>query len=185
MQRSPSAWTRSGGIVSLLATHDEVIDTRDPQGWLIDACLRAVGHSTAPSQIAALAFPIALWLDRLMVAILNATSGTSLTWSGAVELCPLPARWRSLDPGDLGTTLGSTTPSWQALRAATVQGTRSPLGISAECARWMDDPMFARWCMGSFPDVSSLRGDVEFLAPTTVAIPVEIALRAAWSAFAG
>ena len=176
--------TRSGGIVSLLATADEVIDTKQPQGWLIDACLRAVGHPTPTCQVAALAFPVALWLDRLMVAIVNASSGAPVTWSAAIDLCPIPGRWRSLDPVDLGITLGSTTRSWKALRAAAVQGTRSPVGITPERAQWMDDPMFARWCMGSFPDISSLRGDVEFLAPTEVAEQVEIALRAAWLAFA-
>lgn len=176
--------SRVGDIISLLATDDEVIDTRDPQGWLIDACLRAVGQSTARCQIAALVFPVALWLDRLMVAILNAPSGVPITWAAAVDLCPIPGRWRSLDPVDLGTTLGSTTRSWKALRAATVQGTRSPAGITPERAQWMDEPMFARWCMSSFPDVSSLRGDVEFLAPAAVAEHVEITLRAAWLAFA-
>ena len=45
--------------------------------------------------------------------------------------------------------------------------------------------MFARWCMGSFPDLASLRGDVAFLAPPIVAEHIEIALRAAWLAFSG
>jgi len=45
----------------------------------------------------------------------------------------------------------------------------------------MDDAMFARWCMGGFPDLGSLRGDVEFLASATVAENMDRALRAAWS----
>lgn len=176
---------RSGAVVSLLATSDQIIDTKEPQGWLIDACLRSVARPTAPSQIPALEFPIALWLDRLMVAILNAPAGTAIDWDTAIRLCPVPRRWRSTDPIDLGGTLGSTTMSWAALRTASAQGLRSPAGMTPDRARWMDDPMFARWCMGSFPDLASLRGDVEFLAPPEVAENIELAMRAAWLAFSG
>lgn len=176
---------RSGSVVSLLATNDKIVDTKEPQGWLIDACLRSVQRPTAPCQIPALEFSIALWLDRLMVTILNAPTGEPVTWATAVRLCPVPRRWRSDDAVDLGGTLGSTTHSWCALRTASVQGLRAPVGITADRARWMDDAMFARWCMGSFPDLASLRGDVEFLAPAKVAEGVEVALRFAWLAFAG
>ncbi len=176
---------RSGHVVSLLASNDTVTDTKEPQGWLIDACLRSVQRPTAPCHIPALEFPIALWLDRLMVAILNSTTSEQVTWASAVRLCPVPRRWRSDNAVDLGGTLGSTTQSWGALRAASVQGLRAPVGMTPGRARWMDDPMFARWCMGSFPDLASLRGDVEFLAPAQVAEGVEIALRSAWLAFAG
>lgn len=175
---------RSGEVVSLLATNDGIIDTREPQGWLIDACLRAVDRATRPSDLSPLAFPIVLWLDRLMVSLLNAPVGAPMTWDHAVELCPVPRRWRSYDAVDLGTTLASTTTSWSTLRAAAAQGRRSPVGVSPGQAAWMDDSMFARWCMGGFPEAASLRGDVEFLAPAEVAERVDIALRAARSAFA-
>lgn len=174
---------RAASIASMLATEDEMVQTDEPRGWLVDACLRSLGLATAPTDASPLAYPVAIWLDRLMVAILNAPAGTPITWSDAVRLCPVPRRWRSSDPVDLGLTLASTTTSWSALRAATVQGRRSPAGVSPEQAAWMDDPMFARWCLGGFPDLSGLRGDVEFLAPVEVAEHVELTLRAAWSAF--
>jgi hypothetical protein len=176
---------RSGSVVSLLATNDTIVHTKEPQGWLIDACLRSVLRPTAPCQIPALEFPIALWLDRLMVAILNTPANELISWATAVKLCPIPQRSRSDDPVDLGGTLGSTTQRWGALRSASVQGLRATVDMTPDRARWMDDAMFARWCMGSFPDVASLRGDVEFLAPAQVAEGVEIALRSAWLAFAG
>lgn len=175
---------RSGPVISLLATGDEITDTKEPQGWLIDACLRSVGRPTPPSQIPALEFPIALWLDRLMIAILNAPASAAVDWATAVRLCPVPSRWRGHDPVDLGSTLGSTTRSWGALRGASEQGLRAPAGMTPSRARWMDDAMFARWCMGSFPDLASLRGDVEFLAPAEVAEGIEVAIRSAWLAFA-
>ena len=174
---------RNGETVSLLATADRVIDTREPQGWLVDACLRSVGRPTPSCSTAALAFPVALWLDRLMVAILDASSAEPLRWDDAVAMCPIPKPWRSADAGDLGITLASTTQSWTALRAATIAGKRSPVGITPERAAWMDDAMFARWCLGSFPDLASLRSDVEFLASPEIAEGVALTLRAAWAAF--
>jgi len=174
--------TRGGAIVSLLATRNGVADTREPQGWLIDACLRAVNLDTPACETAAIAFLVALWLDRLMVVILNAATTEPVEWDDAVALCPIPQRWRSSDPIDVGTTLGATARSWSALRTAAIDGSYSPLGMTAERARWMDDAMFARWCMGSFPDLANLRADVEFLAPPPVAERIELALRAAWIA---
>ena len=174
---------RDGEIVSLLATSDRVVDTHEPRGWLVDACLRSVKRPTPPCSIAALAFPVALWLDRLMVAILDASSEEPLRWDDAVAMCPIPTAWRSSDACDLGITLASTTQSWAALRAATMAGKRSPVGISPERAAWMDDAMFARWVLGSFPDLASLRSDVEFLASPEIAEGVALTLRAAWAAF--
>jgi len=176
---------RTGDVVSFVATADAVIDTREPHGWLIDACLRAVGRETTPCTTASLAFPIALWLDRLMVAILNTPVGRPVTWADAVDLCPVPHRWRSKDPIDLGTTLGSTTRSWKAVRSACAHGADTATGVLPEHAGWMDDAMFARWCIGSFPDLSSLRSDVEFLASPEVAEHIELTVRAAWLAFTG
>ena len=176
---------RDGTTVSLLATRQRTMSTRHPQGWLIDACRRAVGLATEPCSIAPLAFPIALWLDRLMVAILNAPVAAPIIWADAIEMCPIPSRWRSADPVDLGTTLGSTTKSWRALRSAASHGAATPFGVSPTVASWMDNAMFARWCMGSFPDINNLRSDVEFLASDQVAGNMTLALRAAWSAFSG
>lgn len=174
---------RSGETVSMLATTDgEITATSRPQGWLIDACQRSVGLPTAPCAAAALAFPIALWLDRVMVALLNEPQH-GLTWADVADMCPVPGRWRSSDPVDLGTTLGSTTSSWSALRHATIRGHRAPAGVRPAHARWMDDAMFARWCLGSFPELTSLRSDVEFLAPDVVAQNIDLALRSAWTSF--
>lgn len=179
------AVSRTDEVVSLIATPSRgVIETGAPQGWLIDACRRSVGLAAAPCDVAPLAFPIALWLDRLMVAILSDRAPDPLRWVEAVDLCPIPTAWRSADPIDLGTTLGSTTRSWRALRLATCQGAVAPVGVSARWARWMDDAMFARWCLGAFPDLANLRADVEFLAPPEVVENIELSLRAAWLAFA-
>ena len=173
---------RRGDTVSMLKTSERTLTTTNPQGWLMDACLRAVALPTQSCSVAALALPIALWLDRLMVALVHHT-GPPLGWSDAVDLCPTPRRWRSLDPVDLGITLGSTAQSWRTLRLAAARGAPTPVDVSSKHAAWMDDAMFARWCMGAFPDATSLRCDVDFLAPPAIAEGIEVALRAAWLAF--
>lgn len=175
---------RTGEAASMLAgPNGDITLTSRPQGWLIDACRRAVGLPTVPCESAALSFPVTLWLDRIMVAIVNEPR-RPVTWLDVAALCPVPSRWRSSDPVDLGTTLGSTALSWGSLRQLTVTGQRSPVGMRAEHARWMDDAMFARWCLGSFPELTSLRSDVEFLATDYVAQNIDLALRAAWVAYA-
>jgi len=176
--------SRTGASVSMVVHDDQgVIDTTNPSGWLIDACRRAVGLTTAPCNSPSLDLPIAIWLDRLMITIVGAPTALPLRWSDAVDLCPVPARWRSHDPIDLGITLGSTARSWPALRAAVIGGAPSVVGLTPEQAAWMDDAMFARWCLGAFPDLANLRADVEFLAPADIAENIELALRAAWRAF--
>lgn len=175
--------TRTGETVSLLTSERGIITTHAAQGWLVDAARRAVHLSTSPCDIHALSFPVALWLDRLMVAILNAPSSHPVRWADAVDLCPIPGRWRSTDPIDLGATLGSTSRSWPSMRRATVAGTIAPLGMKAAWASWMDDAMYARWCMGYFPNLASLRADVEFLAPADVAEGIELTLRSAQRSF--
>jgi len=177
------AASRDGQVVSLLASDSTVQETRSPHGWLLDACQRSIGLPTEPCNAASLALPIALWLDRLMVAILNTHMSSPITWPDAVDLCPIPSQWRTDDPVDLGITLGSTTRSWRSLRAACATGETSLCGVAPQAAAWMDDAMFARWCIGSFPDLNSLRGDVEFLASDQVAGNIALALQAAWSAF--
>ena len=39
--------------------------------------------------------------------------------------------------------------------------------------------MFARWCLGAFPDLDDLRSDVEFLTPGPVAARLDETFRAA------
>ena len=170
---------RDGQAASMLVSPTGVITTDKATGWLIDACLRAVGRPTPPCTSAPLALPIALWLDRLLTAIVTSSTSEPLSWEQATELCPVPARWSSDDPIELGITLGTTTRSWSTLRATVAAGSPAVVGVSPAEAAWMDDAMFARWCLGSFPDLDQLRADVEFLAPPVVAERVELTVRAA------
>lgn len=168
--------TRSGETETQLAYEDGTVTRASaPQGWLIDGCRRALGLATDPPLVAPGELAIVLWLDRLMTALVRDT----LDWPGAVALAPIPARWRSHDPTQVGVMLARNLPSWAAMRRSMVAGEPGPVSLPRPWARWMDDGMFARWCVGSFPDVEALRADIEFLAPAPVAAGVAQALRAA------
>lgn len=176
------AATRGGQALTRIASPaDGVTKASNPQGWVVDACLRAVGHATLPPDCHSVELPLSRWLDRLMVTILAADNGRSLDWSMAVELCPVPDRWKTHDPHRLGVTMGSTVPTWSAMRRSAAEGIAGPTPISKNTAAWMDDGMYARWCLGYFPDLVNLRADLEFLAPPIVVAHVDIALAAARS----
>lgn len=147
-----------------------------PQGWILDACLRSVGLATHPAQASPVELGLALWMDRLMSALLRSPV---LTWTEAVALCPVPTRWRSNDPAQLGATLATTTPTWRAMRRCSSAGEPAPFHVARAWAAWMDDGMYARWCLGTLPDVEVLRADVEFLASPVVAERVAQAVASA------
>ncbi|MEM7094144.1 MAG: hypothetical protein AAF567_14150 [Actinomycetota bacterium] len=176
------AVTRSGDEVCFLQRAGAISETWNPQGWLVDACRRSLGLASHPEDAHALELPLALWLDQLMVEIV---SGGSLTWERVVELCPVPNRWKSNAAEQLGVTLATVTPAWPALRAAVASGVPLPVPLAPADAAWMDAPMFARWCLGFFPELSALRADLEFLAPGHIAERIDVAVRAAYSAAVG
>ena len=172
---------RNGAEVCMVATDDGFARTHRPCGWLADACRRSVRLATRPENAHPLRFPLSLWMDRLMVEIVHA--GRPVTWSQALSCCPVPARWSSGGPLDLGTTLASITPSWHRLRAAVACGGPLPVPVEPAHAAWMDDAMFARWCLGFFPDYDDLRADLEFIAPAAVAAAVDLTIDAAHAVF--
>lgn len=176
------AVSRSGQEVCFLDSAGTVTETFQPQGWLIDACRRAVSLPTRPESAHPLELPLALWLDRIMVEVLQ--TQTPLTWAAALSLCPVPSRWISDRSEHLGATLASITPTWSAARSGAANGNPLPVPMVSAHAAWMDDAMFARWCLGYFPDLAELRSDIEFLAPPGVAAQVDATIRCAYSVFA-
>lgn len=167
---------RSGETETQIAYADGSVSHADaPQGWLVDACRRALGLATSPAAAPPSDLAAVLWLDRLMTTLVR----EPLDWATAAALAPIPARWRTADPTQVGIMLARNLPSWPAMRRAMACGEPGPVQLPRPWARWMDDGMFARWCLGSFPDLDALRADVEFLAPPSVADGVQQALRAA------
>lgn len=167
---------RAGGVDTQLLFHDgSVTRASAPKGWLVDACRRTLGLATEPPDGLPADLAAVLWLDRLMTALVAGP----LTWAGAVARAPIPARWRSHDPEQVGIMLASNLPPWAAMRRLTAAGEPGPVALPRRWAEWMDDGMFSRWCLGSFPDLDALRADIEFLAPAEIADGVARALIAA------
>lgn len=170
------AVTRDDQELCFLAGEIEVIETWQPQGWLVDACRRSLGLPTRPTLAQPVDLSLALWLDYLLVALVE---HRAISWDDAVECCPVTARVIDASPELLGERLAQTVPSWSALRIAAAGGAPLPVPVRAEHAAWMDDAMFARWVLGFFPDLDDLRSDIEFLASAEVAQCVERVVQAA------
>lgn len=170
------AVSRDDQELCFLAGDVEVIETWQPQGWLVDACRRSLGLATRPSCAQPVDLSLALWLDYLLVALVE---HRAISWDDAAACCPVTVPVVDADPELLGERLASTVPSWSALRSAAASGAPLPVPMQAEHAAWMDDAMFARWVLGFFPELDDLRSDIEFLAPTDVAEGVSRVVRAA------
>ena len=73
-----------------------------------------------------------------------------------------------LSPEDIGTRARELcrNGSWSRLRGAVASGEMPHSSITSEQAAWMDDSMFARWCLAAFPDSNELAGRLgELLTP--------------------
>ncbi len=164
------AVSRAGSEVCFLDGGVEVIETWQPQGWLVDACRRALGLATDPTTAQPVDLSLALWLDYLLVDLVEQRA---MSWQDAAACCPVTGPPGATDPIELGQRLARTVPTWSALRRAAAAGAPMPVPVRADHAAWMDDPMFARWVLGFFPDLDELRSDIEFLAAAEIADAVE------------
>ena len=73
-----------------------------------------------------------------------------------------------LSPEDIGARARELcrNGSWSRLRGAVASGEMPHSSITSEQAAWMDDSMFARWCLAAFPDSNELAGRLGDLLPT-------------------
>jgi len=173
---------RAGTAASLVALDGhEPTETGAAAGWLVDACRRSVGLSTSRDVEHPLHLLLAVWLDRLLVELTS--SNRVMRWPDAIALAPLSTALGTCDPAALGWALAAQTRGWAALRCDAIAGIAGNVPVSSTHAAWMDTPMFARWCLGFFPDIGDLRNDLGFLASTDLASQIERAIAAAFAAF--
>lgn len=177
------ATTRQGQQMSFLRDRSgRLVETYKPRGWLADAGLRSVGMATEPTRLHPLGFALACWLDRIMVQVIECLDPPD--WAGAAMLCPVPKSHWSIDPVALGRGLGAATLPWAELRLDIAAGRMGQIAVTPAWAGWMDDPMFARWCVGYFPELEDLRADLAFLAPGALVARVETTIAAAYIQYA-
>ncbi len=133
-------------------------DTMPIEGRFADAMRRSLGLTTAPPEVGVRAAIARVWLHRVHTV---AVDGRPLDAEVVAALRPPMPR------------------SWSDLRQQCADGGWTELRCDPDLAAWMDDGMFARWCMAAFPDPSEALVDVGELIPPRAAEPLAEAL-AAW-----
>jgi hypothetical protein len=162
---------RSGGAATLLRRGDQrTALPGPPDGTVADACRRALGLETAPPPATTAGLWTRCWLDRV-VDTLAPSSGAGgdarpPTWRDLTRLHPASSvgatRWSGFGLGPDADTLADATRAladawpWSRLRAdPAVADVPGPLPDPRVVA-WMDDGMWARWLLATFPALDDL-----------------------------
>ena len=110
-------------------------------------------------------------------SVQNTESFATLDWPSLAKLHPLidesdtagsdTAESEALSPDDIGIRARELcrNGSWSRLRGAVASGEMPHSSITSEQAAWMDDSMFARWCLAAFPDTGELTDQLSELLP--------------------
>ena len=164
----------NGEEVSVLHRKTEVlVSTLSAEGRVLDCCRRAFGLSTPPAQEGIVELFIASWLGRIFRAAggdigdwgdeaaqqaHSPQSVAALDWPSLAMLHPLIEESELLSPEDVGSRTRELcrNGSWGRLRGAVASSEMPHSSITSEQAAWMDDSMFARWCLAAFPDSQEL-----------------------------
>ena len=113
------------------------------------------------------------WGDEAGEQVPSSGSVAALDWPSLAKLHPLTAESDTaqndteqsntaesdvLSPEDIGTRARELcrNGSWSRLRGAVASGEMPHSSITSEQAAWMDDSMFARWCLAAFPESNEL-----------------------------
>ena len=84
--------------------------------------------------------------------------GEAVDWPLLLKLHPLIEGEHCLSPREVGARAKELCRkgSWGRLRRAVETGEMPHSSITSEAAAWMDDSMFARWCLAAFPNSDEL-----------------------------
>jgi hypothetical protein len=200
---------RSGTAVTLLRRDGRVARIGEPpQGLVADACRRAIGLPTAPVPQSTCELWMLWWLDRLvMTAFEPGMPGLLTGWAQVAALHPaawLPIRGRTSsetcaeatqeghslhgfrvgpEPDVLAAAAIALSEAWPWTRlrddpdAPEIPGAR----LHAELAAWMDDGMYARWLLSSFPSWRDLLDAARAVLPHNLTARVEAVVEATLS----
>jgi hypothetical protein len=165
---------RQGGDVSAMPG--------TPEGVVADACRRCLGLATGPPPATTALLWTLCWLDRLVDAAGRAAASPRLaSWAEVARLHPAasspppgPEADVGPEPGALAaaTVLLAEAWPWSRLRAdPSLIDVPGPLP-EPHVIRWMDDGMWARWLLSTFPTIDDLVAAVCGLLPDCVASAV-------------
>jgi hypothetical protein len=162
---------RQGGEVAALPG--------SPEGVVADACRRCLGLATGPPPATTALLWTLSWLDRLVDAAGGATtSPRPASWADVARLHPAASSPPPGPEADVGPEPGALAAAtvalaeawpWSRLRAdPSLVDVPGPLP-EPHVIRWMDDGMWARWLLSTFPAVDDLVAAVCGLLPGRVA----------------
>jgi len=121
-------------------------------GRVPDTCRRVLGLPTEPAD----ADPQLLWgldwLDRILASVVSRDLGS------------LPLTWPEVRQLHRGRT--SRHAPWSIVRRECAAGQLDVAGIPPYVAEWMDDGMFSRQAIASYPDLIDLLRDLGELLPS-------------------
>lgn len=175
---------RLGGVASRLLLDDPDVDTDDPGpvlGLTVDALHRVLGLACPGEPPPAPLMALAVWSQQLILEVLD---GHPVDWATAVALHPgepsVPTDRARHRPGRATSTARTAaapsgvpvsvealveatlrtagTLSWERLHRRAIDG-EPRLDLRPGEVEWMDPTLYARWVLGSLPDIE-LAADV-------------------------
>jgi hypothetical protein len=165
---------RQGGEVAALPG--------SPEGVVTDACRRCLGLATGPPPATTALLWTLTWLDRLVDAAGGATtSRRPASWADVARLHPAasspppgPEADVGPEPGALAAATVALAEAWPWSRLRADPSLVDVPGALPEphVIRWMDDGMWARWLLSTFPTIDDLVAAVWGLLPDRVASAV-------------
>lgn len=161
-------------VVSIDGHERDVSVDHGPEGLIPDICRRVLQLPTAPPP-STLALTARQWLES--VVELLASSPIDLRWAEVALLHPTIERVADNDPHFLGYAIErldrcgqmlAEVATWPVLRRQWSATPEGAFGLSPAEIEWMDDGMFARWCLAEFVELVDLLEAIEALATPEV-----------------
>jgi hypothetical protein len=171
---------RSGQVASLLRQGGEVAAMPgSPEGVVADACRRCLGLATRPPPSTTALLWNLSWLDRLVDAAGRAGAAPQHQgWAEVARLHPAASSPPTDVEADVGPQPGAVAAATVALAEAwpwsRLRADPSVVDVPGALPEphvigWMDDGMWARWLLSTFPAVDDLIAAVCGLLPDRVA----------------
>lgn len=126
----------------------------DTAGRVPDTCRRVLGLPTRPPVADTATFFTVDWLDRVLAEVLHR------------DLDAPPLSWPAVQRLHRGRD--RTVAPWSILRRECAAGQLTIAGVTPATAEWMDDGMFSRESIATYPDVCELLADLSELLATDV-----------------
>jgi hypothetical protein len=190
--------TRAGRAVTVLRAPGRARRlTEAPGGALGDAMHRVLGLPTAPPPSSSAALWVTWWLDRIVEAALTAPPsvhwpvpgplpGSPAGWAavaGRHPACPFAPPGRGPRPATLAAAARDLARRWPWSRLRTDPRMRVTFVVGGAdgdvatlpdlppqaIADWMDDGMYARWLLSSFPALDDLLDACDHVLPDALA----------------